>query len=96
MNPGQAVVTVTFSMYCADKTSKEKNSLELNIGMVEISSITPEFSGEFNRQIRVFKAHFATDIGSCSQWQKVCFFPNFKEKIPNSRNQKNYHHFVTS
>ena len=29
-----------------------------------------------------------TDIGSCSQWQKVCFFPNFKEKISNSRNKK--------
>ena len=29
-----------------------------------------------------------TDIGSCSQWQKVCFFPNFRGKIPNSRSKK--------
>ena len=25
---------------------------------------------------------------------KCMFFPNFKEKIPNSRNKKKYHHFA--
>ena len=29
-----------------------------------------------------------TDIRSCSQCQKVCFFPNLNKKIPNSRNKK--------
>ena len=42
-----------------------------------------------------------TDIRSCSQCQKVCFFPNLNKKIPNSRNKKKtrekitkYHHFT--
>ena len=29
-----------------------------------------------------------TNIRSCSQCQKVCFFPNLNKKIPNSRNKK--------
>ena len=42
-----------------------------------------------------------TDIRSCSQCQKVCFFPNLNKKIPNSRNKKKtgekitkYRHFT--
>ena len=41
-----------------------------------------------------------TDIRSCSQCQKVCFFPNLNKKIPNSRNKKTgekitkYRHFT--
>ena len=35
-----------------------------------------------------FWPFLTTDIRSCSQCQKVCFFPNLNKKIPNSRNKK--------
>ena len=35
----------------------------------------------------IYIYELTTDIGSCSKWQKVCFFPNCKEKIPNSGNR---------
>ena len=45
--------------------------------------------------IQVFWSILMTVIGSCSEWQKVCF-PNLIEKILNSRKQKIDLHFVTS
>ena len=35
----------------------------------------------------IYIYELTTDIGSCSQRQKVCLFPNCKEKIPNSGNR---------
>ena len=43
-----------------------------------------------------FLAHFVNQyIGSCSQWQKVFFFPISRIKFP-IQGTKKYHHFVTS
>ena len=36
----------------------------------------PSIAGVF------FLLILSTNNGSCSKWQKVCFFPNFKEKCP--------------
>ena len=54
-----------------------------------------------NGQQGFFWPVLTTDIRSCSQCQKVCFFPNLNKKIPNSRNKKKtgekitkYRHFT--
>ena len=57
---------------------------------------------DYNPYQGFFWPVLTTDIRSCSQCQKVCFFPNLNKKIPNSRNKKKktgekitkYHHFT--